>query len=51
MRRQWYDDEVYLQRGMHPIALGYSQRYMWITLIMVLYHRQSLQPRFLLAYR
>jgi hypothetical protein len=49
-RRQWHDDAVYLQRIRHPIALGYSQWCMRITLIMMLYHRQSLQTRFLLSY-
>jgi hypothetical protein len=42
-RHQRHDDEVYLQRRRHPIALGYSQWCMRIILIMALYHRQSLQ--------
>jgi hypothetical protein len=41
MRHQQHDDEVYLQRRRHPTALGYPQRCMRITLIMMLYHRKS----------
>jgi hypothetical protein len=42
MSRQRYDDEVYPQKRRHPIASGYSQHCIRITLIIVLYHRQSL---------
>jgi hypothetical protein len=45
------DDEVYLQRRRHSIALGYSQWHMRITLIMAFDHRESLQTWFLLAHR
>jgi hypothetical protein len=44
------DDEVCLQRRRHSVATRYSWRCMRITLIMALYHRQSLQARFLLAH-
>jgi hypothetical protein len=46
MRREPHDDEVCLKRGRHSIALGYSQRHMWITLIMVFYHRQTFRHVF-----
>jgi hypothetical protein len=41
-RCKWHDDEVYLQKRGHSIASGYSQRCMWNTLNLTLYHRQSL---------
>jgi hypothetical protein len=48
-RRQWHDDEVYLQRRRQPIVLGYSQWHMQITLIMMFDHQKSLQIWFLLV--
>jgi hypothetical protein len=50
MRRQWHDDVVHLQRGMHSAAAGYSQWCLQIILIMALYYRQGFQAWFLLVY-
>jgi hypothetical protein len=41
LRCQRHDNEVYPQRRRHLIASGNSQRCIWITLIMALYHWQG----------
>jgi hypothetical protein len=48
-RRQWDDDEVYLERRRHIVAWRHTYGFMWGTLIMALDHRESIQTWIQLA--